>query len=58
MYRINRDDNDIVQLKEKSFHELHFKEREHLQEWIAKNPQVLGVGDDLLIIQKEFAGFK
>ena len=57
MYRINRQENDIVQLEEKSFHELHFKEREHLQEWIAKNPQVLGGGDDLLIIQKEFSGF-
>ncbi|MEA3405029.1 MAG: DUF4268 domain-containing protein [Pseudomonadota bacterium] len=57
MYRINRQQNDIVQLEEKSFHELQFKEREHLQEWIAKNPQVLGGGDDLLIIQKEFAGF-
>ena len=57
MYRINRQENDIVQLEEKSFHELHFKQREHLQEWIAKNPQVLGGGDDLLIIQKEFSGF-
>lgn len=57
MYRINRQENDIVQLEEKNFHELHFKEREHLQEWIAKNPQVLGGGDDLLIIQKEFSGF-
>lgn len=57
MYRINRQENNISQLEEKSFAELHFKEREHLQEWIAKNPQVLGENDDLLIIQKEFAGF-
>jgi len=47
MYRINRQENDIVQLEEKSFHELHFKEREHLQEWIAKNPKGIGGGDDL-----------
>lgn len=57
MYRINRQENNITQLEEKSFAELHFREREHLQEWIAKNPQVLGENDDLLIIQKEFSGF-
>jgi len=55
MYQINREANDIVQLKERLFSELHFREREHLQEWIAKNPEVLG--EDLLIIQKEFDGF-
>ena len=31
------------------------KERQHLQEWIAKSPDVLG--ESLLIIQKEFDGF-
>ncbi|WP_246937705.1 DUF4268 domain-containing protein [Gelidibacter sp. F63206] len=31
------------------------REREHLQEWIAKNPEILG--EELLIIQKEFDGF-
>ena len=31
------------------------KERENLQEWIANNPSSLG--EDLLIIQKEFNGF-
>jgi hypothetical protein len=31
------------------------RERKHLQEWIAKNPQTLG--EELLIIQKEFSGF-
>ena len=55
MYQINREANDIIQLKERLFSELHFREREHLQEWIAKNPEVLG--EDLLIIQKEFDGF-
>lgn len=55
MYQINRDSNNIVQLKERLFGELGFREREHLQEWIAKNPDVLG--EELLIIQKEFDGF-
>ena len=55
MYQINRDTNNIVHLKERLFSELGFREREHLQEWIAKNPDVLG--EELLIIQKEFDGF-
>lgn len=33
-----------------------FKEREHLQEWIAKDPTCLEE-EGLLIIQKEFDGF-
>src|SRR6056300_1510866 len=55
MYQISRETNDIVQLKERLFSELGFREREHLQEWISKNPEVLG--EELLIIQKEFDGF-
>ncbi|SNB59178.1 protein of unknown function [Marinobacter sp. es.042] len=55
MYRINRSSNTIQRLEKKSFSGLGFREREHLQEWIAKQPDVLG--EDLLIIQKEFSGF-
>ena len=55
MYRINKEENNISKINEKRFSELGFKEREHLQEWIAKNPSCLG--EDLLIIQKEFSGF-
>ncbi|MCW5521114.1 DUF4268 domain-containing protein [Aureitalea sp. L0-47] len=55
MYRINREQNNISKLEERKFSELQFKERENLQEWIAKNPEILG--EDLLIIQKEFDGF-
>ena len=55
MYQINRATNNITKLEQKLFSELGFREREHLQEWIAKNPDVLG--EELLIIQKEFDGF-
>jgi len=55
MYRIDRSANAISSLQERSFSSLGFRERDHLQEWIAKNPSILG--EDLLIIQKEFAGF-
>jgi hypothetical protein len=55
MYRINKSDNNITKLEQRLFSDLGFREREHLQEWIAKNPDVLG--EELLIIQKEFQGF-
>ncbi|WP_078085334.1 DUF4268 domain-containing protein [Microbulbifer mangrovi] len=55
MYQIDKDANRISPLQEKRFSELGFREREHLQEWLAANPEVLG--EELLIIQKEFDGF-
>jgi len=55
MFRINADTNNISPLQVRSFSDLGFKERSHLQEWIAKEPSCLG--EDLLIIQKEFSGF-
>lgn len=55
MYIIDKDKNKITKLSQKTFSELKFREREHLQEWIADNPTSLG--EELLIIQKEFSGF-
>ncbi len=55
MFLINKEQNRIEKIAEKSFTELGFRERDNLQEWLANNPTSLG--EDLLIIQKEFAGF-
>lgn len=55
MYRINHESNRIVKLKEMRFSELGFTERHHLQEWLANQPDALG--EEFLIIQKEFDGF-
>lgn len=55
MYQIDKENNRIIPLEQKTFSDLQFKEREHLQEWIAENPSSLG--EELLIIQKEFSGF-
>lgn len=55
MYRIDKTSNNVVKLEQRLFKELKIREREHLQEWIAKNPEMLG--EELLIIQKEFDGF-
>ena len=55
MFHIDNTTNRITKLKEVRFSELGFSERGHLQEWLANQPDALG--EDLLIIQKEFAGF-
>ncbi|MGR3761087.1 DUF4268 domain-containing protein [Roseobacteraceae bacterium NS-SX3] len=59
MFQIDRSANRLRKLERTSFSEVGFREREHLQEWLASMPEALGetLGDDLLIIQKEFDGF-
>ncbi|MBI5675213.1 MAG: DUF4268 domain-containing protein [Nitrospirae bacterium] len=55
MYLIDKAKNRIDKLTKKSFSELGFKERENLQVWLENNPEALG--EEMLIIQKEFSGF-
>lgn len=55
MYTIDKGANRINRIEEKSFSDLGFRERENLQEWLENNPASLG--EELLIIQKEFDGF-
>ncbi|MEZ5807917.1 MAG: DUF4268 domain-containing protein [Zhengella sp.] len=55
MFRVDRDQNRIFRLDTCRFADLNLREREHLQEWLANQPDALG--EDLLIIQKEFDGF-
>ena len=55
MYKIDRTQNRIQPLQPRKFSELNFTERHHLQEWLANAPEALG--EELLIIQKEFDGF-
>ncbi|WP_295852861.1 DUF4268 domain-containing protein [uncultured Xylophilus sp.] len=55
MYRIDSVSNRIAKLKRMSFSALGLTERHHLQEWLAHQPDALG--EELLIIQKEFDGF-
>jgi len=55
MFLIEKDKNRISKIEEKSFTDLGFREREHLQEWIINNPSFFG--EELLFIQKEFDGF-
>lgn len=55
MYIINKDSNELVKIEKRTFKSLGLDERHNLQEWIAKEPSSLG--EELLIIQKEFDGF-
>ena len=55
MYTLNHQTNRISPVKTNRFSELGFTERKHLQEWLAHQPNALG--EELLIIQKEFDGF-
>lgn len=56
MFKIDRMQNRLTPLEERRFTELGLRERSHLQEWLANLPTALG--EDLLIIQKEFDGFE
>lgn len=62
MFQIDRSTNRLRKLERTSFSEVGFREREHLQEWLASMPDALceamSEGEEgLLIIQKEFDGF-
>lgn len=56
VFIVDKKANTIKKIESRNFHDLNFRERENLQEWIADNPECLG--EELLIIQKEFDGFK
>ncbi len=55
MFRVDRENNRLVRLEERLFTDLDLRERDHLQEWLARLPDALG--EELLIVQKEFDGF-
>lgn len=55
MYHVNKDKKSLEPIKKTAFKQVGIKERGDLQEWLVHNPEVFG--EDLLVIQKEFAGF-
>ena len=55
MFHVDRSTNRITRLDARSFSDLGLRERVDLQEWLAGTPEALG--EELLIIQKEFDGF-
>jgi hypothetical protein len=55
MFQVDRPKNKLRRLEERKFSDLQLREREHLQEWLADMPEALG--EELLVIQKEFDGF-
>ena len=55
MYIVNKEDKSMVKVNSCTFSSQDLTERYDLQEWIRKEPSSLG--EELLIIQKEFNGF-
>jgi hypothetical protein len=55
LFRINPENRQSDRIQEVDFARLGLRERQDIQEWVAANPGILG--DDLLIIGKEFSGF-
>jgi hypothetical protein len=55
MYLIEKDKKKIKRMQECDFSSIGVKERQDIEEWVEKNPEILD--EDLLIIQKEFDGF-
>ena len=55
MFRVDKSTNRIIKLDARRFSDLGLGERGDLQEWLAGTPEALG--EELLIIQKEFDGF-
>src|SRR3954463_4657071 len=55
MFRLDVTSNSRRPIERRTFASRAYGERKHLQEWIAGSPECLG--EDLLIIQKEFDGF-
>ena len=55
MFRIDPKSRQSDRIEEVDFARLGLRERQHIQEWVAANPGILG--EDLLIIGKEFSGF-
>lgn len=55
MFRVDRSKNSLVPLAQRRFADLDLRERDHIQEWLAQMPEALG--EELLVVQKEFDGF-
>ena len=55
LFRVDPESRESERIEEVDFRQLGFQERRDIQEWIAANPGILG--EDLLIIGKEFSGF-
>lgn len=56
MYLLNPTTNQLEQIEETSFFENDLRERDHIEEWIRKNPEVSE--EELLIIGHEYDKFE
>ena len=55
LFRIDPSNGESTSLREVDFAQLGLRERNDIQEWVSAHPDILG--EDLLIVAKEFSGF-
>lgn len=55
LFRVNPKTKETADLAEVEFAALSLQEPRDIQEWVSDNPRILG--DDLLLVAKEFSGF-
>lgn len=51
-FTVDLESKQAVPLKSNSFAELKLLERDHLQQWVMSNPQM--IGPDLIVVTSEF----
>jgi hypothetical protein len=56
IFSVDRDTNELSQIREEAFAALDVLERRDFQEWVIENPEILG--EELLVVQSEYANFK
>ncbi|UAT32233.1 hypothetical protein K7T73_08505 [Bacillus badius] len=56
MYRLDTKNNRLEEIRETTFSENDLKERQHIEEWIRKSPEILS--EDLLILAHEYDKFE
>lgn len=56
IFSIDRDTNELSEIREEAFATLDVLERRDFQEWVIDNPEILG--EELLVIQSEYANFE
>ena len=55
LFKVDPESRESERIEEVDFRQLGFQERRDIQEWVVATPSILG--EDLLIIGKEFSGF-
>jgi len=56
IFSVDRQTNELSEIREEAFAALDVLERRDFQEWVIENPEILG--EELLVLQSEYANFE